>query len=86
MSVERAAIVTGASSGIGLAIAKVLAQEGFSVTMAARRPEKLDAAVGGLAADGFDVQALAANVADEAEIKKVVEAHREPLSTAWMCS
>ena len=45
--------------------------------MAARRPEKLDGAVAGLAADGFDVQAVAANVADEAEIQKVVAAHRE---------
>jgi NAD(P)-dependent dehydrogenase (short-subunit alcohol dehydrogenase family) len=77
MSAERAAIVTGASSGIGLAIARVLAEEGFAVTMSARRPEKLDGAVAGLAADGFDVHAVAANVADEAEIQKVVAAHRE---------
>jgi NAD(P)-dependent dehydrogenase (short-subunit alcohol dehydrogenase family) len=77
MSAERAAIVTGASSGIGLAIARVLASEGFSLTMAARRPEKLDAAVAGLAVEGSDVQAVAANLADEAEIQKVVEAHRE---------
>jgi NAD(P)-dependent dehydrogenase (short-subunit alcohol dehydrogenase family) len=77
MSAARAAIVTGASSGIGLAIAKVLAEEGFAVTMAARRPEKLEAAVQGLAAEGFDVQAVAANVADETEIQKVVAAHRD---------
>jgi NAD(P)-dependent dehydrogenase (short-subunit alcohol dehydrogenase family) len=77
MSSERAAIVTGASSGIGLAIARVLAEEGFSITMAARRPEKLEAAVQGLAGDGFDVQPVAANVADEAEIQKVVAAHRD---------
>jgi NAD(P)-dependent dehydrogenase (short-subunit alcohol dehydrogenase family) len=77
MSAERAAIVTGASSGIGLAIARVLAEEGFAVTMSARRPEKLDGAVAGLAADGFDVHPVAANVADEAEIQKVVAAHRE---------
>jgi NAD(P)-dependent dehydrogenase (short-subunit alcohol dehydrogenase family) len=77
MSGARAAIVTGASSGIGLAIARVLAEEGFGITMAARRPEKLDAAVQGLAAEGFDVQAVAANLADEAEIQKVVAAHRD---------
>jgi NAD(P)-dependent dehydrogenase (short-subunit alcohol dehydrogenase family) len=77
MSAERAAIVTGASSGIGLAIARVLGEEGLAVTMAARRPEKLDAAVAGLAADGFDVQGVAANVSDEAEIQKVVATHRE---------
>ncbi|MFI4985301.1 MAG: SDR family oxidoreductase [Solirubrobacterales bacterium] len=74
---ERTAIVTGASSGIGLAIARVLGEEGFGITMAARRPEKLDDAVAGLAADGFDVHAVAANVADESEIKRVVVAHRE---------
>ncbi len=77
MSAERAAIVTGASSGIGLAIARVLCEEEFGVTMAARRPEKLEAAVAGLAGDGFDVQAVAANVSEEAEIQKVVAAHRE---------
>jgi NAD(P)-dependent dehydrogenase (short-subunit alcohol dehydrogenase family) len=74
---ERTAIVTGASSGIGLAIARVLGEEGYGITMAARRPEKLEGAVAGLAADGFDVHAVAANVADESEIEKVVAAHRE---------
>jgi NAD(P)-dependent dehydrogenase (short-subunit alcohol dehydrogenase family) len=74
---ERAAIVTGASSGIGLAVARVLGEEGFSITMAARRPEKLEGAAAGLAGDGFDVHAVAANVADETEIQKVVAAHRE---------
>ncbi len=77
MSAERAAIVTGASSGIGLAIARVLGEEGYAITMAARRPEKLDGAVAGLAADGFDVHGVAANVSDETEIQKVVAAHRE---------
>jgi NAD(P)-dependent dehydrogenase (short-subunit alcohol dehydrogenase family) len=74
---ERAAIVTGASSGIGLAIAKVLGEEGFGITMAARRAEKLDGAVAEMAAEGFDVHGVAANVADEAEIEKVTAAHRE---------
>jgi NAD(P)-dependent dehydrogenase (short-subunit alcohol dehydrogenase family) len=77
MSAERAAIVTGASSGIGLAIAHVLGQEGYAVTAAARRPDKLDGAVRELADQGYDVQAVAANVADEADIRKVVDAHRE---------
>jgi NAD(P)-dependent dehydrogenase (short-subunit alcohol dehydrogenase family) len=77
MSAERAAIVTGASSGIGLAIARVLGEEGFGVTMAARRPEKLEAAVQGLAAEGFDVHGIPANLSEEAEIQKVVAAHSE---------
>ena len=37
---ERAAIVTGASSGIGLAIAEMLGAEGYGLTVAARRPER----------------------------------------------
>jgi NAD(P)-dependent dehydrogenase (short-subunit alcohol dehydrogenase family) len=74
---ERAAIVTGASSGIGLAIARMLGEEGHAVTMAARRAEKLQGAVAQLAADGFDVQGVPANVSDEAEIQKVLAAHRE---------
>jgi NAD(P)-dependent dehydrogenase (short-subunit alcohol dehydrogenase family) len=74
---ERAAIVTGASSGIGLAVARVLGEEDYGVTMAARRPEKLQSAVAELAADGFDVHGVPANVSDETEIQKVVTAHRE---------
>ncbi len=45
---ERAALVTGASSGIGLAIARVLGEEGYALTVSARRPEKLEQAAAGL--------------------------------------
>ena len=44
---DRAALVTGASSGIGLAIAEMLGQEGYGLTVAARRPDKLAAAAEG---------------------------------------
>jgi NAD(P)-dependent dehydrogenase (short-subunit alcohol dehydrogenase family) len=74
---QHTAIVTGASSGIGLAIARVLGQEGHAVTMAARRPEKLGNAVAELAGEGLEVHGVAANVAEEAEIQKVVAAHKE---------
>jgi NAD(P)-dependent dehydrogenase (short-subunit alcohol dehydrogenase family) len=77
MGAQRAAIVTGASSGIGLAIAKMLGEEGYGLTVASRRPEKLEAAVMGLVDEGFDVQSLAVNVSEEDEIKKVVSAHRD---------
>src|SRR5829696_3775150 len=69
---ERAAIVTGGSSGIGLAIARMLAEEGYALTVAARRPEKLTEA-----ADGHDVQEVAGNLSDEDVIKSVVETHKE---------
>lgn len=74
---ERATIVTGASSGIGLAVAHVLGEEGHGVTMVARRPEKLEAAVAQLQSKGLDVHGVAANVADEQEIQRAVSAHRE---------
>jgi NAD(P)-dependent dehydrogenase (short-subunit alcohol dehydrogenase family) len=74
---NRAAIVTGASSGIGLAIAKVLAEEGFALTVASRTQEKIDAAAQQLAEAGADVQAVAANMASEEDIQRVVAAHRD---------
>ena len=74
---ERAAIVTGGSSGIGLALARALAEDGYGVTISARRPDKLEGAKDALAADGLDVQAIPANLVDEEEIKKLLEAHRE---------
>jgi NAD(P)-dependent dehydrogenase (short-subunit alcohol dehydrogenase family) len=77
MAAEKAAIVTGASSGIGLAIAKVLGEEGYSLTVASRRPEKLEGAVTELREAGYEVESLAINVADEEQIKQVVARHRE---------
>jgi NAD(P)-dependent dehydrogenase (short-subunit alcohol dehydrogenase family) len=74
---ERAALVTGGSSGIGLAIARALAEDGYGVTVSARRPEKLEAAVEDLRSAGHDVESVPANMADEEEIHKLVEAHRE---------
>lgn len=74
---DRAAIVTGASSGIGLAITEMLGQEGYAVTMAARRPEKLQDAVAQLEGKGFAVHGVAAHVGDEEEIKKVVAEHSQ---------
>jgi NAD(P)-dependent dehydrogenase (short-subunit alcohol dehydrogenase family) len=73
----RAAIVTGASSGIGLAIAHVLGETGHGLTLAARRPEKLDAAADELRRAGYEVAAVAGNMADEADVQRVVAAHRE---------
>jgi NAD(P)-dependent dehydrogenase (short-subunit alcohol dehydrogenase family) len=74
---ERAALITGASGGIGLAIAAVLAEEGHALTLSARRPEKLEDAVAHLREAGHEVQTVAANVADEAELKAVFTAHEE---------
>jgi NAD(P)-dependent dehydrogenase (short-subunit alcohol dehydrogenase family) len=74
---ERAALITGGSSGIGYAIADLLGSEGYGLTVAARRPEKLDAAAEQLRAKGYDVESVAGNMADEETIKSVVARHRE---------
>jgi NAD(P)-dependent dehydrogenase (short-subunit alcohol dehydrogenase family) len=67
-----AALVTGGSSGIGLAIARALQEEGFDLTLVSRRPEKIEAAAADLGAFG-----IAANVADEEDCARIVAEHRD---------
>jgi NAD(P)-dependent dehydrogenase (short-subunit alcohol dehydrogenase family) len=74
---DRAALITGGSSGIGMAIARALGEDGYRLTLSARRPDKLEAAAEELRAAGCDVEAVPANMADEEEIKRLVAAHRE---------
>jgi NAD(P)-dependent dehydrogenase (short-subunit alcohol dehydrogenase family) len=69
---ERAALVTGASSGIGLAIAVVLGETGHGLTVAARRPEKLAGAVDQQRGKGYEVEELAANLTAEEDVQRVV--------------
>jgi NAD(P)-dependent dehydrogenase (short-subunit alcohol dehydrogenase family) len=74
---ERAALVTGGSSGIGLAIARALAEDGYRVTISARRPDKLQAAVDDLASEGLEVVAAPADVSDEEQVVKLVADHKD---------
>jgi NAD(P)-dependent dehydrogenase (short-subunit alcohol dehydrogenase family) len=74
---DRAAIVTGGSSGIGLAIARMLLGEGYGVTLAARRPDKLQAAVEELSGEGREVAHVAGNMASEETVREVVSTHRD---------
>ncbi|MEA2458471.1 MAG: hypothetical protein QOC95_1443 [Thermoleophilaceae bacterium] len=73
----RTALVTGGSSGIGLAIARALGADGYALTVSARRPDKLEAAVAGLRDEGIDAHAEPANMAQEEDIQRIVAAHRE---------
>jgi NAD(P)-dependent dehydrogenase (short-subunit alcohol dehydrogenase family) len=73
----RAALITGGSSGIGLAVARTLGDEGYGLTVSARRPDKLDEAVAGLVEDGLDVNAVPANMSKEEDVTALAAAHRE---------
>ena len=74
---DRAAIITGGSRGIGLAIAEALGEQGYGLTIAARRPEPLERTAEELRGKRFEVEHVAANVADEEGIRSVVDRHRE---------
>lgn len=74
---ERAALITGASSGIGLAIARALGEEGYGLTISARRPAKLEAATNELGAEGLHVQSAVANMTEEKDVVSVFTKHRE---------
>jgi NAD(P)-dependent dehydrogenase (short-subunit alcohol dehydrogenase family) len=64
------ALVTGGSSGIGLAIARMLGDEGYDLTLASRTPEKVEAAAAELGA-----HAVAANMASDEDCVRVVATH-----------
>ena len=74
---ERAALITGGSSGIGLAIARALGEDGYGITVSARRPEKLESTAEELRAEGLDVLSLPAMMTDEEQIAGLFAAHRE---------
>ncbi|WP_173933975.1 SDR family oxidoreductase [Chelativorans sp. Marseille-P2723] len=66
----RTAVVTGASRGLGLAIAKELAQEGCRTIMIARNAERLQAAAEPLQKAGYDIATIAADATDKQAIGK----------------
>jgi 3-oxoacyl-[acyl-carrier protein] reductase len=68
----KSALVTGGSSGIGLAIARALREDGYELTLVARRPEPLEEAAAELGA-----HAVPANLAEPDECVRVVAAHAE---------
>ena len=66
------ALVTGGSSGIGLAIARMLREEGYDLTLAARRIERLEPA-----GEELGAEIVAADVTREDDCLRIVDAHRE---------
>jgi 3-oxoacyl-[acyl-carrier protein] reductase len=73
----KVAIVTGGGRGIGLAIARLLAEDGASVVVSGRDAARLDAAVKELESLGAPAMAVAADAAKREDADRLVEATRE---------
>ena len=69
----RRALITGSSQGIGLAIARGLAEHGAQVLINGRRPPNVDSAVDELTRDGLDAEAFPFDVTDVDQVEAMVE-------------
>ena len=76
MADRRAVLVTGASQGIGIAIARRLAADGFDLALVARRESVLETVAADMPGEA-EVSIHAADVADGAAVEKAVEAAAE---------
>ncbi|MCX6950987.1 MAG: SDR family oxidoreductase [Verrucomicrobia bacterium] len=78
---NRVAVVTGASSGIGAATARALAARGAKVALLARRKEMLDQHVAAITAAGGRALALAVDVTDQRSVEAAAQAVAAQLGT-----
>ncbi len=76
MTMDKVVVVTGASSGIGEAIARDLAAHGARVMLGARRTDRLDALVARIEAEGGTARSRRVDVTDRADVRALVEAAR----------
>lgn len=77
MTTEKIVLITGASSGIGAATARVLADAGHTVVLGARRTDRLDALVAEIRAGGGLASAHRLDVTDRADVRAFVDAARD---------
>ena len=70
---EKVVVITGASSGLGEATARLLAAEGASVVLGARRAERLKTLADELIGNGGKAMAAATDVTDREQVKRLVD-------------
>lgn len=70
---NKVAIITGASKGIGKAIAHSLGQQGAKVVIASRKQEAVDETAAEFRKEGIDATGIAAHMGDAAQVKSLVE-------------
>ena len=73
----RVAVVTGGTRGIGEAIARRMAKAGYTVVLAARRAERLQALAGEIAAKGGRAHVIAADVTNKADLARLAREAEE---------
>jgi len=84
MTVEgKVAIVTGASRGIGVEIARTVAQQGIAVALVARSPQVVEVAAE-LRAEGLNATGFTVDVSKRAEVEAMVERVEHELGPLWL--
>ena len=69
----KVAIITGASKGIGAAIASIYAREGARVVLSSRKQDMLEAVVAGITDDGGEAMAVAAHMGEADQVQALVD-------------
>ncbi|MFI7003259.1 SDR family NAD(P)-dependent oxidoreductase [Nocardia sp. NPDC050175] len=67
-------LVLGAGPGVGLAVARLFADDGYAVFLAARLPEEAEPLAAQLRGEGFDAEGVGVDLSDPADIARVVTA------------
>ncbi|MEO7497027.1 MAG: SDR family NAD(P)-dependent oxidoreductase, partial [Massilia sp.] len=68
---EQVMVITGATSGIGLTTARMAAEQGARLVLAARNAEALDQLAGELRRRGAQVATVAADVGQQADVERI---------------
>jgi NADP-dependent 3-hydroxy acid dehydrogenase YdfG len=70
---NKVVVITGASSGLGEAAARLLSGQGASVVLGARRVERIEALAGELTVAGGNALAMATDVVERAQVKRLID-------------